>query len=198
MVSAYCCGSSLCSSDERKEEERQDLLVQARLDRIGLKALEIGRNLQMHKAVGQRRGHIKDRGAILLAVATAQINQPSWHDIGITRRSRISCWAMPCMAGGAMLSSSRNRIPAPSRGRNSGGYQRETPFSGTGRPRRSVTPAARAADRSSPSHATAPSARRCSICRSPAAPDHGAEHQPVLDQAAQVVHQRLWVHVRSS
>jgi hypothetical protein len=37
-----------------------------------------------------------------------------------------------------MFSSSRNSTPLPSRGRNSGGYQRETPFSGTGRPRRSV------------------------------------------------------------
>ena len=41
-------------------------------------------------------------------------------------------------AGGAILISSRNRMPRPSRGKNSGGYQRETPASATGRPRRSV------------------------------------------------------------
>ena len=45
---------------------------------------------------------------------------------------------MPCMAGGAMLISSRNSTPVPSVGRNSGGNQRETPFSATGSPRRSV------------------------------------------------------------
>ena len=50
---------------------------------------------------------------------------------------------MPCMVGGAMFTSSRNRMPRPLVGRNSGGYQRLTPVPSplswaTGRPRRSV------------------------------------------------------------
>ncbi len=45
---------------------------------------------------------------------------------------------MPCMVGGAMFTSSRNRMPRPPVGKNSGGYQREMPCSATGKPRKSV------------------------------------------------------------
>jgi hypothetical protein len=88
----------------------------------------------MDEAVRQGRRHLKNRCPILLPISGSP-NVPGIRQFIV---SKTNCCAIPWMAGGARLISSRKRIPFPVRGKKSGGNQPMAFSLGTGSPLRSV------------------------------------------------------------
>jgi len=81
-----------CRTEGKKGD---DLLMQVRGERIGLKLSKSGPTVRCRKRFA-RGGHLEDRGAVLLTFPAAQINQPSARHTNDTP-VKISCWAIPCM-----------------------------------------------------------------------------------------------------
>ena len=62
-------------------QEGDYLLGEATLKRMVLEAVEIGLHREMEEAIGQRRRHLKHRGAVFLAVAGRPKKPAIWHYI---------------------------------------------------------------------------------------------------------------------
>ena len=67
---------------------------------VGFKALKVRITGQMDKAVGKWRGHIKDGGAILFAIARRPDKPAFGHDLRADARSRINVGPSPASPEG--------------------------------------------------------------------------------------------------
>ena len=131
-------GSSACNSSGRKAKNARICSLMPAAWPYLRKSSRSASTSRCRNRFASGAGISKTLARSCLRLPAAHTNQSSGSTYDPTLRSRMSCCAIPCMVGAAMLSSSRNKMPAPSRGRNSGGNQVEIPSAATGKPRRSV------------------------------------------------------------